>query len=1085
MGTIETSEAPEPRGAMPPPDTREDLRKIVRNAARTIALIGFPNSGKTAYLTALGKELRKPQGDQQWKIVGSSEDIFEHVNDLLVLESRDSQWNATEPTLAPRPLNLFTARRRGLWHCQTSAFDTSGEHYLAIAGGREFPEDSPAGTYAEILGKKVLPRCPGVVALIDSTVNADTLARHISLYYVLLNRIHGFGFRQGEVDPDKPFKVARPPAYKLPVALALTKVDRLEGRELILHADRCAYLHYLKEAGRDPVQAGLHGADEDVVTYAIRSEVFLNASKHPDPAEGQAVVEDFVNCCMPALADLVQNMRLSGFYHVEMFPVSAWGKCLESTASGAETRPEIEDIEPAGILNPQFWILERTFRIQARRRRTRAARIGMWIIALLLILGPGMFWGLYELGNRLHAAGRNDLAYHAVWLDNLHPFTRYVQSRWEPQAQQMLVGLNFAVSMDLMKAEDADRARTLLDQARNLGADTTEIDRHEWALLSAEFAKAAEMDSAGPMWQVGRRWLRVASRLGPARLNETVAAIGRRLADKEYEDAVWLDFARTADSYKGQIDAASKAMIHRFYARYYLQKDTGAPTPPGASAEQIQARRDQFKQADDHARLSGDKALMGRTHRRWVEETRRIFTATEKLISGAIDIGEYKTALDQWGRLLELARECPTLKRELWVAGDNLVRGLQRFAAAPAGPDAGNTDQIVGALDLAYKVAQDVWPPEEVRNLAALMAVRYLAHGRHVASGESLRSLLNLSAKYWQESRPLPEKLAAEMADGLKKLYETGRISTNELKRFEVSDWTMSMWSFDKYILSAEYDKAMAVLMAALSKPQVQPDQAVECMRKFLGPIRDDFRRAPLPERTIVYRLGQLGRCAAAPALANAPGVKAVRDEIALLDAHRLRVRNMVLVQAPKPFYIDRSEVTVGEYRRRQPNIRLSPEMFLGGAGAMDQSPVVNVTYEQAEAYARSIGKRLPTLDEYKALAQAMTKALGKRLTENDCNVNKPRLRITPVSRAFRDSFNGIVGIAGNVREWCRKEGRAQADIFGMSWFDTWRDDWDKAPAPRPYAPDGRDDYTGFRCAVDAVPAMPAPGPQTAGGGGN
>ena len=68
-----------------------------------------------------------------------------------------------------------------------------------------------------------------------------------------------------------------------------------------------------------------------------------------------------------------------------------------------------------------------------------------------------------------------------------------------------------------------------------------------------------------------------------------------------------------------------------------------------------------------------------------------------------------------------------------------------------------------------------------------------------------------------------------------------------------------------------------------------------------------------------------------------------------------------------------------------------------------------------------------------------------------------------------------MVGIAGNVREWCRKEGKAEADIFGMSWFDTWRDDWAAKPAPRPYAPQGRDQYTGFRCAVDAVPTLAAP----------
>ncbi len=1071
------TDAPVPNGGSMPAQGRQDLRKIVRNAARTIALIGFPNSGKTAYLTALGKQLRKPQGAERWKIVGSSEDIFEHVNELLVIEAADAQWNATEPTLAPKPLNLFTARRRGLWHCQTSAFDTSGEHYLAIAGGRKFPEDSPAGTYADVLGEHVLPKCPGMVALIDCSVTTETLAKHVSLYYVLLNRVHGFGFRQMEVDPSKPFKVARSPAERIPVALALTKVDVLEGRELILHSDRCAYLRYLKQAGRDPEQAGLHGGDGDVVTYDIRSEVFLNAAKHPDPAEGQAVIEDFVNCCMPALSDLVQNMRLSGFYHVGLFPVSAWGKALKWSEGGVEVRPEIEDIEPAGILNPQFWILERTYRTQARRRRTRAARVAMWAVVLVLLLGPGMFWGLYGLGSHMLTNGNTEWAYRALWVNNHHPYTRYVQPRWEPQAQQMLVELNYLASTALAAGDDGDRAEALLDQARELGADTSEIDRQEWALLQAEFAKAGEMDATGPVWRVGNRWIEVAARLGGARFNETVTTIGQLLGEKEFEDTVWLEFATTVQDrkYQGLIDAASEAMVNRLLARHYLAKAKQESLPPDAPPQERQPLRDQFRRADDHARHGGDKALMGQTHRELSAANRAIFKATEKFIGDAIDIGEYKTALQRWGELLEVARDAPTLKRELWLAGDNLVRTLQRLATKDPSPDAGNTEQIVDALDLAYKVAQDIWPADRVRDLGALLCVKYLAHGTQVPAGEAFRSLLNRSAKFWQETRPLPKKLSAEMAIRLKQLYETGRIGAPELKRFEVSDWTVSMWSFDKHVAAKEYEAALRVLSAGLADPQVDRAQAVACLERFLEPTRQAFTRSPLPEREIVARLTGLRRCAAAPTLAGVHGVKKVLAEIQLLDAHRQRIRGMVLIkEAPKPFYIDRSEVTVGQYTAYRRPVQLSEGMFMGGRESMAVSPVVNVSYEEAAGYARHAGKRLPTLDEYKALAAALAKALPKPLSEADCNVNKPKLRITPVSQAFRDSIAGVVGIAGNVREWCRKEGKAEADIFGMSWFDTWRDDWAAKPAPRPYAPQGRDQYTGFRCAVDAVPTLAA-----------
>jgi hypothetical protein len=143
-------------------------------------------------------------------------------------------------------------------------------------------------------------------------------------------------------------------------------------------------------------------------------------------------------------------------------------------------------------------------------------------------------------------------------------------------------------------------------------------------------------------------------------------------------------------------------------------------------------------------------------------------------------------------------------------------------------------------------------------------------------------------------------------------------------------------------------------------------------------------------------------------------------------------------------FFIDRAEVTNDEY-----------EKFLRGAmrdqplgwarnhppRGSESAAVTGVTYDDAAAFAKSHGKRLPTEDEWEVAARGVD--LRRFPWGNDS---------TGVDR----SPMGCLDLAAGVREWV--EGRK---LRGASWHDdpsTWLD---VRPA------EGRSPLSGFRCVMD------------------
>ncbi len=145
-------------------------------------------------------------------------------------------------------------------------------------------------------------------------------------------------------------------------------------------------------------------------------------------------------------------------------------------------------------------------------------------------------------------------------------------------------------------------------------------------------------------------------------------------------------------------------------------------------------------------------------------------------------------------------------------------------------------------------------------------------------------------------------------------------------------------------------------------------------------------------------------------------------------------VRPLRRVDVPS-FYMDRTEVTNAEYKRFQPDYDFPHNEA--------NLPVTNVTYDEAAAYARWAGKRLPTNDEWEKAARgtdgrrypwgnvwnpafvATRAGGGKTPTQRVSIVKKPgqcavgASRVRPVgSVPVGVSPYGCLDMSGNAWEW-------------------------------------------------------------------
>lgn len=178
-------------------------------------------------------------------------------------------------------------------------------------------------------------------------------------------------------------------------------------------------------------------------------------------------------------------------------------------------------------------------------------------------------------------------------------------------------------------------------------------------------------------------------------------------------------------------------------------------------------------------------------------------------------------------------------------------------------------------------------------------------------------------------------------------------------------------------------------------------------------------------------------------------------------------------------FWIGQTEITVGAYKRfvsessgrAMPNhiFSINPEWTL------EDLPMTNVTWWDAQAYCQWAGGRLPSIEEWELAARAgkageeyMWKIGNGREESNHNGVggrDKWRYAPAPVA-SFRANAFGFYDLLGNVSEWVHDENGFNKMVCGCSWAD--EEKQCRVSCHREYSPDSYTSDRGFRCVLQA-----------------
>jgi formylglycine-generating enzyme required for sulfatase activity len=191
-------------------------------------------------------------------------------------------------------------------------------------------------------------------------------------------------------------------------------------------------------------------------------------------------------------------------------------------------------------------------------------------------------------------------------------------------------------------------------------------------------------------------------------------------------------------------------------------------------------------------------------------------------------------------------------------------------------------------------------------------------------------------------------------------------------------------------------------------------------------------------------------------------------DELRKAELIARKTARMVPIGDWNTFYMDQYEVNIAAFKAFDPAYR--PGEF----STDDRMPVTDVSYVQASAYCQSIGKRLPTSEEWKAACRGAKSGAYSHGSQYDPS----QARVGQAWFAGPDSVGkgtpndyGVTDMVGNVWEWVDgwyDDAKTLRLLHGGSWADDQKTA--TCAAETWAAPGSRRIDAGFRCVAEIAP---------------